>query len=395
MGAAPLALTVHWSPFDVRPAASAFADLQTAAAVTAGPLAFGRAPDNVSLSTAGRIYDKTVVSEVTTVDIQSSGAYTDTTDSAQTAVQAKADGTAVDTAPNGNGTANVTTADTTNAPANAGSISVTTVITYSDGSTQTSEAGLSGTFVTSGSGLARERLDSLVGDSLSESAVLAKLGVNVGGAAASAAQAAPSGTAISAQVSTAVNLTLTYIAQGDQRSVSGVETGTGSAAVAAFAPSDLSYSPSGAISTTRESMNFSAIINGGSLFTNSGQPWLAGTFDESTKAVTHVDGPNDITVVQDETNQAEFGVEPSSTLAESSSDVETSISFDALVNAGNGTFDNARFTLDQNAVQGSLSYEESGQTTARTWQQTSGIAVAVALTPAVGESYPQRFSALA
>jgi hypothetical protein len=79
----PTSLDVHWTPFAKSPGTNAFADLQTEAAITAEPLRFDRAADNVSLSTDGQVFQKTVVSEVTTIGIQSNTAYDVTTESAQ------------------------------------------------------------------------------------------------------------------------------------------------------------------------------------------------------------------------------------------------------------------------------------------------------------------------
>jgi hypothetical protein len=112
---------------------------------------------------------------------------------------------------NSDGSVNVATADTSKKTNNTGSISVETLVTYSAGSTQKSVAGLSSGLQATGSGLARKRLDAIVGDSLSESAVLKKLGVaEPDGGAGSAAHDASAGVAVDAQISADVSVSLTY-----------------------------------------------------------------------------------------------------------------------------------------------------------------------------------------
>ncbi len=77
MDAGPSALSLNWNPFDSRlPVKSVLGNLLSlGGAATAADQNFGKAPDQFSVSSSGEVAQKTIVSEVTTIQIQANSAY--------------------------------------------------------------------------------------------------------------------------------------------------------------------------------------------------------------------------------------------------------------------------------------------------------------------------------
>jgi hypothetical protein len=381
----PTSLSLAWSPFGNHDASAknVFSDGLRLGGLAGAPLRFGRAPDSISLTTDGHITDKTVVSEVTTVAIHANSTENVTTESAD---QAKADakaGTVLDETARADGNVDVATADTTSKFNNGGSIEVDTKITYSDGTTEKSTASLGSNFTTAGDGIARKRLDAIVGASLSIGAILKKLGLPSTDGSAAVSSGVPAKTAVDAHVSSNLAVALTYTQSGDQRAVHGTETGTASAVIASFAPTDLTYSPNGQTSTTNESVRFGGTISGGSLFSDSSAAWLAGAVTESTASSTHIPGSTDVTIARQASASFAFNTNAGSALVQLRSDVATEITATTDVANGHGGWNQQQITWAQSQTQSDEQFSSGGNTTS-TGKSAQTDTLSITSTPITG-----------